>query len=202
MPYWAISPGEVASDGGMTLPTYQALQLGFSSGGYGEYDLSGGSLSANCVYVGGNAHTQSGGTGVFNQTGGAVGAFGTPGSGSNLAIGLLVGGNWTNNGIGLPNSPVTQPCVGTYSLGNTNGSARRSSSAAPRSSALAARARSRRTAEPTPSSAAVTTDRLPCWANSTTLIAATTAPSCSVGLPAPRLAIEPVFWQRGWNVQP
>ena len=90
------------------------------------------------------------------------GTFGTPGRERTRPIGLVVGGNWTNNGIGLPNSPVTQPCVGTYSLGNTNGPARRSSSAAPKSSALAARARSRRTAEPTPSSAAVTTDRLPC----------------------------------------
>ena len=57
---------------------FSSLQLGYSKGGYGEYDMSGGSLGVNVIYLGGNTDSQfmSGGsmncgTGVFTQTGGS-----------------------------------------------------------------------------------------------------------------------------------
>ena len=34
--------------------TFSSLQLGYTNGGYGEYDMSGGSLGVNVIYVGGN----------------------------------------------------------------------------------------------------------------------------------------------------
>ena len=61
---------------------FTSLQLGYSKGGYGEYDMSGGSLGVNVIYVGGNtnptydsAALMNAGTGVFTQTGGSVGSF-------------------------------------------------------------------------------------------------------------------------------
>ena len=57
---------------------FTSLELGYSNGGYGEYDLSGGAVGANAVYVGASEYTvfnstMNAGTGVFNQTGGSVG---------------------------------------------------------------------------------------------------------------------------------
>ena len=37
---------------------FTTLQLGYSNGGYGEYDMSGGSLGVNAIYVGGNTDSQ------------------------------------------------------------------------------------------------------------------------------------------------
>ena len=62
--------------------SYNSIALGWSKGGYGEYDLSGGSVGANAIFVGGNSvptfysspTISQCGTGVFNQTGGSVGA--------------------------------------------------------------------------------------------------------------------------------
>ena len=53
------------------------------AGGYGEYDLNGGHLNAIGLFVGGNngqgtSSLLNSGTGVFNQTGGSVGSFGSP----------------------------------------------------------------------------------------------------------------------------
>ena len=79
---------------------FSALQLGPIQGGYGEYDMSGGSLGVNAVYVGGNSDFNgittsiggplNGGTGVFTQTGGSVGRFGN--GAATQAVGLFVGG--------------------------------------------------------------------------------------------------------------
>ena len=104
------------------------------------------------------------GTGVFTQTGGSVGSLGS--GGVNNAVGLSVGGNWTS---GITTVTVTaslashhaafpyiSSAVGTFTLGNTNGTARRSSSAASKASASPALARSPKIAGPTPSSAEAT----------------------------------------------
>ena len=103
--------------------SFSSLQIGFSNGGYGEYDLSGGSVGANAIYVGANAYStymggfQNAGTGVFNQTGGSVGSLGTSGlnSTTNNAVGLAVGGGWLGgNYVG---NGVHTSSVGTYTLG-------------------------------------------------------------------------------------
>ena len=64
---------------------FSSLQLGTANGGYGEYDMSGGALGANAIFVGENATntatfgvTGLAGTGVFNQTGGTIGSFVRP----------------------------------------------------------------------------------------------------------------------------
>ena len=77
--------------------SYNTLEVGFGNGGYGEYDMSGGSVGANCIYVGASAAntTVSYGTGVFTQTGGSVGRL-AAGSSSVQPVGLMVGGNWTS----------------------------------------------------------------------------------------------------------
>ena len=117
-----------ATDNGQALvPTFTTLQLGYYNGGYGEYDMSGGSLGANVIFAGGNSeapHNAGGqamlnaGTGVFNQTGGSVGSLGTPG-GSNNAVGLMVGGNWSQNGGAT--AATTYSSLGSYTLGNADG---------------------------------------------------------------------------------
>ena len=155
-----------ASDNGeAAAPTFTTLQLGYYNGGYGEYNLSGGSVGVNVIYVGANSeapHNAGGqamlnaGTGMFNQTGGSVGSLGTPGV-SNNAVGLMVGGNWSLNVVTA--AATTYSSLGSYTLGNADGTPStstasiRSSSAAPRRSASAAPAPSPRIAEPTPSSA-------------------------------------------------
>ena len=104
---------------------FSNLQLGFSSGGYGEYDMSGGSLGVNAIYLGGSTASQMSsaagrncGTGVFTQTGGSIGSFVTPGV-SNNAVGLSVGGNWVS--YGLANTPTSSTSLGTYTLGAATG---------------------------------------------------------------------------------
>ena len=47
---------------GTDCTTFSSLQLGYSNGGYGEYDMSGGSLGVNAIYVGGNTDAQLFGT--------------------------------------------------------------------------------------------------------------------------------------------
>ena len=133
---------------------FSSLQLGSSPGGYGEYDLQGGALDACAIFVGANnglgVSNPSGlidaGTGVFTQVGGSVGSFGS--SGSNNAVGLMVGGNWSG---GRSRTPLSCSAVGTYTLGNANGTGRHCSSAASRASALPAPVLSPRIAGPTPS---------------------------------------------------
>ena len=101
-------------------PNFTSLQLGYAQGGYGEYDMSGGALDVNCVYVGASAMnpTVLGGTGVFNQTGGSVGRPAT-----DLApvqpIGLMVGGNWTGN-YSITSSAALTTYVGTYNMSGAN----------------------------------------------------------------------------------
>ena len=72
------------------------MQIGVNDGGYGEYDMSGGSLGANAIFVGGSAYNSPvfavRGNGSVHQTGGSVGRIGAP-RGENNAIGLTVGGN-------------------------------------------------------------------------------------------------------------
>ena len=123
VPYTAVPSADGNElDTGM----YSSLQLGYSKGGYGEYDMSGGSLGVNVIYVGGNTDSQipynkalmNAGTGVFTQTGGAVGSLGTLGlsSSANNAIGLMVGGNWNGSNINVWDA-TTYSSLGTYTLG-------------------------------------------------------------------------------------
>ena len=42
------------NDGNGDSGSFPALQLGVSNGGYGEYDMSGGSLGVNGIFVGGS----------------------------------------------------------------------------------------------------------------------------------------------------
>ena len=102
---------------------FSSLTLGGSNRGYGEYDLSGGSLGVNAIFVGGNLTSQQSssaqksafaGTGVFTQTGGSVGAYGGL---TTQVVGLSVGGNWFTAKV----STATYTSVGTYTLGNANG---------------------------------------------------------------------------------
>ena len=72
--------GIFTQTGGLNIPTISSatvvnlglcssVQLGYNPGGYGEYDMSGGSLSPDVIYVGGNLPTSGtivqAGTGVF-----------------------------------------------------------------------------------------------------------------------------------------
>ena len=103
------SSGVFTQSGGINCPFaegqgyvggFTSLQLGPIQGGYGEYNLSGGSLGVNAIYVGGNNDYQGytvgiggplmGGTGVFTQTGGSVGRFGS--GAATQSVGLMVGG--------------------------------------------------------------------------------------------------------------
>ena len=72
-----FSPSPAGSTARITRTTgfYASLQLGPADGGYGEYRLSGGSLGVNAIYVGSTFDPYQAycGTGVFTQTGGAVG---------------------------------------------------------------------------------------------------------------------------------
>ena len=112
---------EVASPGGSAgnVLNYSSLQLGFQNGGYGEYDMSGGSLGVNEICVGANSGQgqQFGmfsGTGVFTQTGGSVGYLDSVG-GHNGAVGLAIGGNW--GGQSVAQAPHTTASSGIYTLG-------------------------------------------------------------------------------------
>ena len=109
---------------GLSAGQYSAVVLGFSNGGYGEYDMSGGSLGANVIEVGANIVCQpltsgkalmNAGTGVFTQTGGTIGSFGAL---ENKAIGLMIGGDWSNN---LSKTATNYSSLGTYTLGATTG---------------------------------------------------------------------------------
>lgn len=63
------SEGRIVQTGGTVLQTGTgANYLGFSAGAIGRYEISGGTLDQGSLSVGGN----SGGTGVFEQTGGDV----------------------------------------------------------------------------------------------------------------------------------
>ena len=98
--------------------TFSSLQLGYSKGGYGEYDMSAGSLQVNVINVGGNnAGVLNAGTGVFTQTGGSVGIWTSQ---KTQPIGLMVGGNWTTTTV-LSATPITYSSFGTYTLGNAGG---------------------------------------------------------------------------------
>ena len=99
---------------------YSSLQLGYKDGGYGEYNMSGGSLGVNEICVGANSgqgqqYGMYSGTGVFTQTGGSVGD--SSASGSNQAVGLAIGGNWGGQTLGntQPNKCTTSS--GVYTLG-------------------------------------------------------------------------------------
>ena len=128
VPYAAVPSG--AGDTPDT-GSFSSLQLGYSKGGYGEYDMSSGSLGVNVIYLAGNTNSQNpynkawmnAGTGVFTQTGGSVGSLGTLGlsSPSNNAIGLMVGGNWNGSQTNTSASATTYSSLGTYTLGNLNG---------------------------------------------------------------------------------
>ena len=98
----------------------------------------------NVINVGGNIlsdYTGSGtsgmaGTGVFNQTGGSVGSLDPSGNGANNCVGLMVGGNWSGTpysyGTAAAGPVFNASSSGTYTLGNANGTVRRSWSAAAR----------------------------------------------------------------------
>ena len=130
----ASGSGIFTQTGGVNLPyaatplavniNFNALEVGYSNGGYGEYNLQGGTVGASAIYVGGNVASQyangvlmQAGTGVFNQTGGAVGSYGINGFGSsaNNAVGLTVGGVVGGTSVGRGNYCSS---VGTYNLGN------------------------------------------------------------------------------------
>ena len=103
-----------------TTVNYSYLQLGISSGAYGEYDMSGGSVGVNAIFVGANqlaSPSFQAGTGVFNQTGGSIGSLSPSGSG---AVGLAVGGNFTGSTYPA-GSPFTSSSSGNYTLGTANG---------------------------------------------------------------------------------
>ena len=109
------NPGESAGN----VLNYSSLQLGYQAGGYGEYDMSGGSLGVNEICVGANSGQgqQFGmfsGTGVFTQTGGSVGYL-DPALGKNGAVGLAIGGNW--GGQSVAQAPHTTASSGVYTLG-------------------------------------------------------------------------------------
>ena len=150
IPY--VETSDVPQDGP---PTISAVELGYSNGGYGEYDMSGGSVGADVLYVGASDFTihnstMNAGTGVFNQTGGSVGSLGALGlvSTTSKAVGLMVGGNWGHR-VGHRTAP---PRESTLSATRT-APARRSWSAAASWWVLPALALSTRIAEPTPLSA-------------------------------------------------
>ena len=116
-------------EGSAARAPFTRLQLGPVQGGYGEYDMSGGSLGVNAVYVGGNSDFNgittsiggplNGGTGVFTQTGGSVGRFGN--GAATQAVGLFVGGG----GALLQSqqasaSQITTTSSGIYTLSDPN----------------------------------------------------------------------------------
>ena len=109
-----FSPSPAGSTARITENTgfYASLQLGPADGGYGEYRLSGGSLGVNAIYVGSTFDPYQAycGTGVFTQTGGAVGTASAP-------IGLSIGGNW-GNVIKLTSAQSNPNSVGSYTLQN------------------------------------------------------------------------------------
>ena len=113
-----FTPGPTYPDAG-TYP-YNTLEVGYGNGGYGEYDMSGGSLGVNCIYVGASAAnpTVSYGTGVFTQTGGSIGRL-AAGSASVQPLGLMVGGNWTGQYFGNKAAALTTG-VGTYNMSGQN----------------------------------------------------------------------------------
>ena len=41
---------------GWRTDSYNSLELGYGNGGYGEYDMSGGSVGANGIYVGASVY--------------------------------------------------------------------------------------------------------------------------------------------------
>ena len=114
----AAGSGVFTQSGGFNVATftphsgsgYNQILVGYTNGGYGEYDLGGGTINANAIFVGANptSATQNG-TGVFTQTGGSIGAFA---AGTNKAIGVFVGGSWAGKPIG------GQTGVGSYNLQN------------------------------------------------------------------------------------
>ena len=123
--------GEGSSSSANYQNSYTSVQVGAGPGGYGEYDLGGnGQLNTAALFVGGNngqkAWNNQGvsdaGTGVFNQTTGSVGSFGANVY-TNNAVGLAVGGEFTPGTV--KSSTATRyvaSAVGTYTLGNANGS--------------------------------------------------------------------------------
>ena len=133
--------GIVTQTGGIHCPytfynggSYNSLALGTNSGAYGEYDLSGGSLGVNVVFLGSADENSGGGslggTGVFNQTGGSIGILGS-GPVPNKPVALMIGGNWAGNpgqGIGSTHKTVTDS--GNYTLSDPNNTGRSSSAAA------------------------------------------------------------------------
>ena len=110
--------------------SFAALQVGYSNGGYGEYDLSGGFVGPNLITVGANEYQSNvsslanAGTGVFNQTGGSVGAIGGVSgvTGGNQAVGLTVGGDWIYNPASILKTTggTNWTSVGTYNLSDPN----------------------------------------------------------------------------------
>ena len=134
------------------------IELGPWVGGYGEYDMSGGSINggSNGIMIGSNDHSAINatfnpcGTGVFTQTGGSVGSFGI--GGNNDAVGLVMAGKINTYQVAGVQIPVP-PLRPTTSVPRA-ASARHFWSAALRWSALPAPPRSPRPAGPTPSSAA------------------------------------------------
>ena len=110
------------NDTGGFVNWFSSVQVGYGSGAYGEYNLQGGSLNPNALFVGANNLCSSSlgllvynaGTGVFTQTGGVVGSTG--------AVGLSVGGNWTGgNGQSYTLGQYSSTSSGVYTLGNANG---------------------------------------------------------------------------------
>ena len=109
--------GVFTQSGGVNIPyvkpssdfVYSKLSLGSSANGsaaagVGVYNMSGGSVGANAMFVG------QVGSGTFAQSGGSIGVIGT--GGANLPVGLYVGGDIEAN--------LTHG-TGSYTLGNTNG---------------------------------------------------------------------------------
>ena len=163
-------------------------------------------LGVNAIYVGANAYPAkpgrlNAGTGVFNQTGGSVGSYG---SGSDQQCRWSGSGRRLDRQYRVGNATHTP----TTSLGPTPSATRTARAAALRRrlrgrSALTAPALSPRIAEPTPSSAEGTMrhpGRQPLPYNTAW------APSCSAGIAAPnRTTIRSgkgLFRPRGGDVQP
>ena len=63
------------------------------------------------------------GTGVFSQTSGSVGYFGPTRTGTNSAVSLAMGGNLNAKTSNAALSPTSYSSLGTYTLGNANGTA-------------------------------------------------------------------------------
>ena len=101
------------------------IELGPLNGGYGEYSMSGGSINggSNGIMIGANDYSTTVaannpcGTGVFTQTGGSVGSFGT--AGVNNAIGLVMAGKM--NGTFKTGAVNPNTAVATYNFGAASG---------------------------------------------------------------------------------